>query len=485
MQFAEWLREPRHAAALGAGLSAAMVLRWWLQPKIERFRVVPGVWLLGVLPQLGPGGKDTAKKLDEFSELHGDEGVFEMNLAGSRLVVCCSWEAISSVLSLRPFKVTKPSSLSSAANGVIEGVFFSEGDRWKRERRIMAPAFNAKNVGSYAPAICEITEKFLAALDADCKSKGETNFSELLPMYTADVLCKTAFGQELRMLETRDSSLVKDVHRLMDCLGTRMASPIPYWKIPFLGRFLDGGERATKDVGKSMVALMERQAGQVETLVEKLRKMDGDKFSHEELVGNLEVLFAAGTDTTSQALSWAFYHLARLPELQQALAEEVKSLPGVLTLEQLDSLKMVSAMWLETLRVNGPAPFDFFMNQEPIKLAGRTVPPHTELWLNYRHVLKNSPEVKAKLGNDLQEFRPQRWLGPEGIIKHPPFDSLFFGHGARICLGRQLADYEGKVALAKVLQNFVLEEWTKPPLEEFTTFVVIPATDVVIRLRRR
>eukprot|EP00439_Symbiodinium_sp_Y106_P053597 s5196_g7.t1 len=348
MQFAEWLREPRHAAALGAGLSAAMVLRWWLQPKIERFRVVPGVWLLGVLPQLGPGGKDTAKKLDEFSELHGDEGVFEMNLAGSRLVVCCSWEAISSVLSLRPFKVTKPSSLSSAANGVIEGVFFSEGDRWKRERRsldrIMAPAFNAKNVGSYAPAICEITEKFLAALDADCKSKGETNFSdtwphslalikELLPMYTADVLCKTAFGQELRMLETRDSSLVKDVHRLMDCLGTRMASPtlgqdfvdqpscgdlkrIPYWKIPFLGRFLDGGERATKDVGKSMVALMDRQAGQ-------------------ELVGNLEVLFAAGTDTTSQALSWAFYHLARLPELQQALAEEVKSLPGVLTLEQL------------------------------------------------------------------------------------------------------------------------------------------------------
>ncbi|CAE7240223.1 Cyp4d1 [Symbiodinium sp. CCMP2456] len=225
MQFAEWLREPRHAAALGAGLSAAMVLRWCLQPKIDRFRVVPGVWLLGVLPQLGPGGKDTAKKLDEFSEIHGDEGVFEMNLAGSRLVVCCSWEAISSVLALRPFKVTKPGSLASAAHGVVEGVFFSEGDRWKRERRIMAPAFNAKNVGSYAPAISEITEKFLAALDADCKSKGETNFSELLPMYTADVLCKTAFGQELRMLETRDSSLVKD-----SVLEDSLPGKVPGWR---------------------------------------------------------------------------------------------------------------------------------------------------------------------------------------------------------------------------------------------------------------
>ncbi|CAE7257167.1 CYP27A1 [Symbiodinium sp. CCMP2592] len=58
-------------------------------------------------------------------------------------------------------------------------------------------------------------------------------------------------------------------------------------------------------------------------------------------------------------------------------------------------------------------------------------------------------------------------------------------HGARICLGRTLADYEGKLAMVKVLQKFVLEEWTKPRMEEITTFVTVPATDVVIRLRRR
>ena len=113
--------------------------------------------------------------------------------------------------------------------------------------------------------------------------------------------------------------------------------------------------------------------------------------------------------------------------------------------------------------------------------------------LCYRHMLKTAPEVKAKLGDDLEVFRPARWIASEarelfleqqnskdlflrekyqripaflifltsdkfwlctafhqGIVKCPPFDSLAFGHGARICLGKQLADYEGRLVIAQV-----------------------------------
>jgi len=146
---------------------------------------------------------------------------------------------------------------------------------------------------------------------------------------------------------------------------------------------------------------------------------------------------------------------------------------------------MVHATWLETLRFSGPAPFDVFENHEPIMLAGRKVPPLTEIWVNYRHVLKTSPEVMEKLGQDLDKFRPSRWLGPDGIIKHPPFDSLAFGHGARACLGRQLAEYEGRLVIAKVLQKFVLEPWTKPPLKEQLKFVLMPRDEVTISVKPR
>eukprot|EP00435_Cladocopium_sp_Y103_P068442 s818_g31.t1 len=312
-----------------------------------------------------------------------------------------------------------------------------------------------------------------------CLRVGQTRFAgeELLPLYTADVLCATAFGKDLGMLETRKTELVQDVKMMLGALSTRSFVQIPYWKIPIIGRYLDGGNAATDRLGHTVKALMNEQAGQGATVVEKLRQMDGDKLSHQEVVGNLIVLFGAGTDTTSVALSWAFYHLARDQQLQQIVADEVKDLPEEVSPQHLDSFLQVHALWLEVLRFNGPAPFEIQETREEVEIDGRVVKPGAEVLLCYRHILKNAPELKAKLGDDLHAFRPSRWLGPEGIVKCPPFDSLPFGHGARVCLGRLLADYEGRLVIAQVVRHFVLEKWQGPPLEEKTSFVVLPAED--------
>lgn len=478
--------EPR-AVKLAVGtsiLSGLLALRWLLQPKQKSFRKVPGVWFLGVLPQLGPGGENAGIKFDEFADKYGQEGVFEMVLTGSRMVCLNSWPLISKILDMRPFKAVKPGSLEHAAKGMVQGVFFSEGEQWKRERRLISPAFNAKSVASYVPAMTRTTQTLLRTLRRDAE-KGDVNFTELLPLYTADVLCATAFGKDLGMLETRKTELVQDVKTMLGALSIRSFVQIPYWKIPIIGRYLDGGNAATDRLGHTVKALMNEQAGQGATVVEKFRQMDGDKLSHQDLVGNLIVLFGAGTDTTSVALSWAFYHLARDQQLQQIVADEVKDLPEEVSPQHLDSLLQVHALWLEVLRFNGPAPFEITETREEVEIDGRVVKPGAEVLLCYRHVLKNAPELKAKLGDDLHAFRPSRWLGPEGIVKCPPFDSLPFGHGARVCLGKQLADYEGRLVIAQVVRHFVLEKWQGPPLREKTSFVVLPAEDVKISLKPR
>lgn len=116
-----------------------------------------------------------------------------------------------------------------------------------------------------------------------------------------------------------------------------------------------------------MIELLDSITGEGATVFDKLRKMGADSgLSREGLLGNLMVLFVAGMDSTSQALSWAFYQLACLPELQEELAAQVKTLPdGVGAAIECD--------------VAGD--FAIFMelppsNIEPITLAGRTVPPH-------------------------------------------------------------------------------------------------------------
>jgi len=478
--------EPRAIKfALGTTLLSGLVALRWLLSKQARFRSVPGVWFFGVLPQLGPGAENAAEKFDEFAKDYGADGAFEMLLAGTRMVCLTSWPETSKILEMRPFKAVKPGSLIHSAEGMMEGVFFSEGERWKRERRLISPAFNAKSMASYVPAITTMTKTLLKSLRHDMETNGSVNFTELMPLYTADVLCATAFGKDLGMLETRNTGLVQDVKNMLGALGVRAFVQIPYWKIPLLGRYIDGGNIATEKIGRTVQALMNEQAGQGATVVEKLRQMHGEKLTQKEVVGNLIVLFGAGTDTTSVALSWAFYHLARDQALQQRVAEEVKDLPEEVSMQHLDSLLQVSALWLEILRFNGPAPFEMLDIRETVEIMGRKVRPGTEILLCYRHMLKTAPEVKAKLGDDLEVFRPARWIASEGILKCPPFDSLAFGHGARICLGKQLADYEGRLVIAQVLRHFVVEQWQGPPLKEKTAFVVLPAEDVKVSLKPR
>jgi len=224
------------------------------------------------------------------------------------------------------------------------------------------------------------------------------------------------------------------------------------------------------------------------TVVEKLREAQGDKMSHDELVSNLRVLLVAGTDTTSKVLSWALYYLAQDAELRDKVSGEVQQqLPvGVVSLEELDALRLVKAVWLEALRVKGPAPFDAFNNDEEITIAGRSVPPRTEIYILYRYLLHNAPEVRKALGTDLEKFRPERWLTSSGeIVNVTPFDTLPFGHGPRICLGMRLADYEGRLAIAKIFQRFRLNQWQGPDLKERTTFVLEPAEDVKIGVEVR
>eukprot|EP00490_Sorites_sp_Unknown_P009805 CAMPEP_0114668158 /NCGR_PEP_ID=MMETSP0191-20121206/35789_1 /TAXON_ID=126664 /ORGANISM="Sorites sp." /LENGTH=238 /DNA_ID=CAMNT_0001920543 /DNA_START=1 /DNA_END=714 /DNA_ORIENTATION=- len=235
--------------AVGASiLSGLLALRWFLQPKQKAFRAekafraVPSVVpFLGVLPQLGPGAENASEKFDEFAQEYGQDGVFEMLLAGSRMVCLTSWPLMSKILEMRPFKVVKPGSLIHSAEGMLQGSFFSEGDRWKRERRLLSPAFNAKSLASYVPAVTRMTHNLLRQMRHDAALGRPVNVTELLPLYTADVLCATAFGKDLGMLETRKTELVQDVKSMLGALNIRAFLQLPYWKIPIIGRHLDGG----------------------------------------------------------------------------------------------------------------------------------------------------------------------------------------------------------------------------------------------------
>mmetsp|Transcript_36513 Transcript_36513/g.85534 ORF Transcript_36513/g.85534 Transcript_36513/m.85534 type:complete len:487 (-) Transcript_36513:147-1607(-) len=472
------------ATLAGAGVSL-LAIRWLRSAKVERFRQVPGHWLLGVLSQLGPGAKFITQKIEEWSLMYGQEGVFEMNLAGNRSVVVCSWEQAHHILSRRPFKVTRGSKIQNASD-IFAFLFTSEGERWKRERRVLAPPFNSKSVESHIPAIEEVAQQLLMEITKDAP-KGKVDFSALLPLYSAEVVCKTALGQELQLLETRNAEITSDIKRLFQAVQLRYFSPVPYWKIPGLAWLIDNGAEISRRFDRRSEEILKNASRSRKSIAQKLMDMDGDRFTHKELLENITGLFVAGTDTTSLTTCWAFYHLARDPAFQTKVAEEVRSLPDhEVSSAQLDSFPLLQALWLETLRCHGPLTFMELEPTEPVTLVGRKLPVGTTILLALRSILRNDPEVKKELGDDLHDFRPSRWLGPEGLNRHAPFDALPFGYGPRICVGMRLADYEARLAIAKVVQRFVLEKWDRPPLiETMSTVGNQPEEPVSIGVRLR
>ncbi|CAE7310928.1 Cyp4d2 [Symbiodinium sp. CCMP2592] len=348
---------------------------------------------------------------------------------------------------------------------------------------------------SYIPAVEHVTQQLLTELDKDMSAQGSANFTELLLFFGADVFSKTSLGQDLSALESRTCEVFADVKALSLAIRRRLMWRLPYWKIPWLARWIDGGADASERMHNTLEEIMRkaRTSGNTKnTIGQKLTEMVGDRFSHRELLDTLTVLFMGGAETTSTVLGWAFYHLSRDQELQEQVAKEVRDLPrpegtSFLSFAQLKSLLWVQAVWLEALRCHGPAGYMPLEAAEQVTLLGRKVPAGTSVWIATRNILMNDPEVTKRLGDDLHLYRPSRWLGKEGIFDFAPFNDLGYGHGPRICVGMPLANYEAQLVIARVIQLFVLHWGTKAPLEQTTYGITcnMASGAVSINLHRR
>jgi cytochrome P450 len=303
------------------------------------------------------------------------------------------------------------------------------------------------------------------------------NFSHVLPCFGADVISNVLFGRDLGSLSRPDSEEAAIVNRFFTVLSSRIWAPFEWWKLPLIGR-LHNGQTASDELSNLMSRLIDesKQSDCKGTLLSKLMDSEGRKLTYDEVVGNLKTLFLAGTDTTSTSLAWCFYGLAQQPHLQEMIAEELaaKAPDHVTSIQNLEQLHYVRAVWAETLRLRSVAPYLMFNNAERLMLAGRPVLPGTEILVLTRYVENTLPEIQA-LGGDLHEYRPERWLA-DGTFKRPS-DSAAFGQGSRMCLGRRLADLEGQLAIAEVVRNFRLSDGPAV-VGELTNFTQSPDQDI-------
>uniref|UniRef100_A0A0B7ATN8 Cytochrome P450 n=1 Tax=Arion vulgaris TaxID=1028688 RepID=A0A0B7ATN8_9EUPU len=178
---------------------------------------------------------------------------------------------------------------------------------------------------------------------------------------------------------------------------------------------------------------------------------------NDDVVGTLEGLYVAGTDSTAKNLLSFFYNLAKNPESQEKLRTEIRNVLGhdqPVTAESLAKMHYLKACLKESFRYSYPTvsgtrrilPTD-------VVLSGYRVPAGTIISMH-------NPKACRDYFSNANKFLPERWLrSSDGSHKEeiPKMASLPFGHGPKNCLGRRFAEQEIYLAVTKVVQKLKIE----------------------------
>ena len=163
----------------------------------------------------------------------------------------------------------------------------------------------------------------------------------------------------------------------------------------------------------------------------------------------------AGVDTTGTTAAFLLLDLAKNPDKQEMLFQEVKSVigDGPITESQLNQMKYLKAFLHESQRLN-PAVFGFSRTtQKDMVVGGYQIPKGT--WAFYPFII---PMRDPKQFPDPEKFLPERWMrGCPAQHSAHPFATLVFAHGPRMCIGRRFAELECYILAIKTLQRYKLE----------------------------
>jgi cytochrome P450 len=332
-----------------------------------------------------------------------------------------------------------------------QGLLTSEGDLWKRQRKLMSQAFSPKRIQDYGSAMVRVADESLELW----KSGEVTNLHEEMARTTMRVVADVLFGASMQAedVETVGSSL--EVLNEFFSGSPEALLRVPKWvPTPRNGRV--NRAVATLDRVVSDIIARRRAGEQRNDLLGTLlaaRDDDGSGMSDAQLRDEVLTLFLAGHETTSLTLSHTLYLLSKHPAIERQVYDEVtKVLGGRLpTADDVRALTFTDWVLKEAMRLYPPAWATGRENTEPFELRGQTIPVVTQLiasqWVVHRD---------ARWLPNPEGFDPTRWA-PERAKEVPRYAYFPFGGGPRVCIGNHFAMMEATLLLALIVQRFRVE----------------------------
>ena len=415
-------------------------------------RIPPGPKGLPIVGMALTLRRDPLEGLRAIARQYGD--IVRFHVIGQERILLNHPDWINQVLVVQHNKFHKSELTRRVTVRMLgQGLLISEGDFWRRQRRLAQPAFHRSRINDYAATMLEITESHL-----DSWQDGEErNIGQEMTALTLAIAVRTLFGATL-------PEQARGVGRAMTFLmryslrRQRLPFRIPEtWPTP-------SNLRANRELEfiDSLVyrIISERQAeGNVNhhndllALLMGAMDEDGTQMTPQQLHDETMTLFLAGHETTAQMLTWTWYALSQNPAVGTRLEEELSGVLGSRPIEAADvpRLPYLQAVMNEILRLYPPAYIMAREVIEPCEMGGYTMRPKVTILFS-QWVMHRDPRFYS----DPDAFRPERWL--DGLADRLPPGAYFpFGDGPRRCIGQGFALLEAAVVIATLARRFRLQ----------------------------
>jgi cytochrome P450 len=433
---------------------------------------------------LRPGGsfpdfrRDPLAFLTGSARQHGDVVAFRFFHVPVWLVN--GPEFIEQVLSTKAASFMKGRGLQAGRPIFGDGLLTSEGEFWKRQRRLAQPAFHRDRIASYGGSMGPAADRMLETFHEGETRDAHADFMRL----TLEIAGRTLFGLDVS----------HEAHEVGEALEIAL-SEFPSLLNPLVRIFLSRlptrrAKRLKGSVSRLDAVIFrmigERRAlgadtGDLLSMLLAARDEDGSGMTDRQLRDEVLTIFLAGHETTAIALTWAVLLLSRHPAERERLEAEADALAAdrAVAFDDLRSLPFTEAVVKESLRLFPPAWAIGRTALEDVEIGGHVIRKGSAVLV--------SPWVAHRDGRFFDEpeaFRPARWLD-EKIKVLPRFAWFPFGGGPRVCIGSAFAMMEAVLVLAAVARRVRLDVVPGHPVEPFPSVTLRPRHGLRVTVSKR
>ncbi len=440
----------------------------------------PGYPLVGALPKMR---QDPLRFLLEAASRYGD--VVSLGGVGAQKYFLITHPSdIERIVKTDHRNYVKGANFKLLKGFVGEGLFLSEGDHWRRQRRLIQPAFHLSRLAALGGVMTGETAVMLARWD-DLARRGEPVELEREMMHLSlQIAVKTLFGSDLGDRADAVRAAVSFAFRYLHERVWAIA-PLPPWVPTAANRRFRRAVASLDEIVYGIIAERRRTGREGEDVLSMLLaardEETGEGMTDREIRDEVMTLLVAGHESAALTLTWTLYLASRHGSLERRLHRELDAALGGLApgFADLPKLAYAGLLLKESMRLY---PAFWMFTRTPLAddvVGGHRIPAGSVLILSSYVTHRHRGFWRNPEGVD-----PERFL-PENAAGRPPFAYFPFGGGPRQCIGNRLAEYQTLIVLATIAQRYSLHLLPGHPVEPQATLSLRPRYGVRMTLEAR